>query len=130
MRLFEGKSDQETVYFDSPVEAAKHWADKGASWLHVVDLDAAFGTGDNRALVREIVSVTKCKVEVGGGIRDAETARKWLEIADRVIVGTAPSTNPRCWMNSSPNTSRGASPSPSTRKMDKSRSKAGPRSPS
>ena len=89
MRLFEGKSDQETVYFDSPVEAAKHWADKGASWLHVVDLDAAFGTGDNRALVREIVSVTKCKVEVGGGIRDAETARKWLEIADRVIVGTA-----------------------------------------
>ena len=94
VRLFEGKADQETVYFESPLEAAQHWADKGATWLHVVDLDAAFGTGDNRALVREITNTTKCRVEIGGGIRDADTARKWLEIADRVIIGTSAINHP------------------------------------
>ena len=94
VRLFEGKSERETVYFESPVEAAQHWADQGASWLHLVDLDAAFGNGDNHEIIREIANTTKCKVEVGGGIRDAQTARKWLEIADRIIIGTAAINQP------------------------------------
>ena len=94
VRLFEGKSDQETVYFENPLEAAQHWADKGATWLHLVDLDAAFGNGDNRELIREIANTTKCKVEVGGGIRDAETARKWLDVADRIIIGTSAINQP------------------------------------
>jgi len=89
VRLLEGRAERETVYFDSPVEAATHWASKGAAWLHLVDLDAAFGRGDNREVIREIARAVPCKLEVGGGVRDAQSARALLEVVDRVILGTA-----------------------------------------
>jgi phosphoribosylformimino-5-aminoimidazole carboxamide ribotide isomerase len=89
VRLYEGNPDRETVYFEKPLEAARHWASLGCRWLHLVDLDAATGRGDNRESILEIARDVPCNVEVGGGIRDLETARAWLEVADRIVVGTA-----------------------------------------
>lgn len=93
VRLFEGDPTRETVYYESPLDAAKHWFDLGADWLHLVDLDAALGNGNNQAIIREIASLN-CHVEVGGGIRDFETASTWLTLIDRVVLGTAAVTKP------------------------------------
>lgn len=92
VRLAQGDPERETVYFESPVEAARHWVLLGASWLHLVDLDAALGRGDNRALIVEIakaVAGSPCKLELGGGIRDLKAAQEALEHVERVILGTA-----------------------------------------
>lgn len=90
VRLYEGDPDQETVYFASPVEAARHWAGLGASLLHLVDLDAATGRGENRALLGEVVSAVNVPVQVGGGVRDRETAQALLDGGvRRVVIGTA-----------------------------------------
>ena len=71
VRLRQGESGSETDY-GSPLEAARTWADAGAEWIHLVDLDAAFGTGDNRAQLREIVRELgdKVNIEMSGGVRD------------------------------------------------------------
>ena len=94
MRLFEGDPALETVYFEKPLEAAQHWAGLGAAWLHLVDLDAATGHGNNREKIAEIAREVPCHVEVGGGVRDVETARAWLNLVDRVVIGTAAVTQP------------------------------------
>jgi phosphoribosylformimino-5-aminoimidazole carboxamide ribotide isomerase len=88
VRLFEGRAENETVYFDNPLDAAQHWVDRGASWLHLVDLDAAFGKGDNRGIIAQIAKLP-CKCEVGGGVRSLEVAERLLDVVERVIVGTA-----------------------------------------
>ncbi len=88
VRLFEGDPKKETIYFDSPLEAAKHWVSLGAKHLHLVDLDAAIGTGDNISIIREIAETLDVKLELGGGIRSFETAKKWLDIIDYVVLGT------------------------------------------
>ena len=88
VRLYEGDPDQETVYFEHPLDAARHWAELGASWLHLVDLDAALGRGDNTAAVSEIASDLDVHIELGGGIRSIDAARSWLETVDKVILGT------------------------------------------
>ncbi len=88
VRLFEGDPERETVYFDSPVEAARHWANLGAERLHLVDLDAALGSGDNCEVVREIARTVNAKLELGGGIRSLDTALEWLEHVDRIVLGT------------------------------------------
>ena len=71
VRLTQGESGTETSYGD-PVEAAEEWMKQGAQWLHLVDLDAAFGRGDNRAVIRKVVKAVgkKVNVELSGGIRD------------------------------------------------------------
>lgn len=94
VRLYEGDPERETVYFESPLEAASHWVDKGADWLHVVDLDAALGHGENRAQIEEITRTVDARIEVGGGIRSVAAARAWLEFADRVILGTVAINEP------------------------------------
>ena len=94
VRLFEGDPTRETVYFERPLEAAKHWASLGAARLHLVDLDAALGTGNNHDAIREIASSINVKIEVGGGVRSLETALAWLEIIDRVVLGTVAVTQP------------------------------------
>ena len=94
VRLFEGDPARETVYFEKPLEAAQHWAGLGAAWLHLVDLDAATGRGNNREKIAEIAREVSCKIEVGGGVRDVATARAWLELVDRVVIGTAAVTQP------------------------------------
>ena len=94
VRLFEGDPQRETVYFEDPLAAALHWAGLGAPRLHLVDLDAALGRGDNREIVRRIAAGTETRTELGGGIRSLETALGWLEHVDRVILGTAAQRDP------------------------------------
>lgn len=95
VRLVEGRAEDETIYFDDPLEAAEKWALAGAAWLHLVDLDAAFGHGDNRAVLARLAGALGCKLEVGGGVRSVRVAEQLLEIVDRVILGTAAITEPR-----------------------------------
>ncbi|MFF7140010.1 MULTISPECIES: bifunctional 1-(5-phosphoribosyl)-5-((5-phosphoribosylamino)methylideneamino)imidazole-4-carboxamide isomerase/phosphoribosylanthranilate isomerase PriA [Streptomyces] len=92
VRLVHGESGTETSY-GSPLEAALAWQRSGAEWLHLVDLDAAFGTGDNRALiagVAERMAELNVKVELSGGIRDDDTLAAALATGcTRVNIGTA-----------------------------------------
>ena len=91
VRLYQGDYGRETVFSDSPVDMAVHWVELGASRLHVVDLEAA-RTGDPviLGLVRQIADTVSVPVQLGGGIRTVETARKAIDAgADRVIIGTA-----------------------------------------
>lgn len=94
VRLLEGKSEKETIYYEDPLEAAQLWVTGRATWLHLVDLDAAFGTGNNRELITQIAQALRCKFEVGGGVRDLASAEALLNIVDRVIIGTAAITQP------------------------------------
>ncbi|WP_293914142.1 1-(5-phosphoribosyl)-5-[(5-phosphoribosylamino)methylideneamino]imidazole-4-carboxamide isomerase [Deinococcus sp.] len=95
VRLYEGDPERETVYFESPKAAARHWADLGARLLHLVDLDAATGRGENAAIIAEIAAHLDIPVEVGGGIRDRARAEALLELGvSRVVLGTAAVQNP------------------------------------
>ena len=94
VRLYEGDPARETVYFHDPLDAARHWAELGAKWLHLVDLDAATGRGDNRNHIRIIAETLDSAIQVGGGIRNLEAARQALELAQRVVIGTAAVRNP------------------------------------
>lgn len=95
VRLTQGEAGSETDY-GSPLEAAKTWIDAGAEWIHLVDLDAAFGRGDNRAIIREVVNASSSvKIELSGGIRDDASLEAALEAgATRVNLGTAALENP------------------------------------
>ena len=96
VRLKQGAAGSETDY-GSPLEAARTWASAGASWIHLVDLDAAFGTGDNRAELRRIVQElgTTIHIEISGGIRDDASLRAAFDAgASRVNIGTAALENP------------------------------------
>jgi 1-(5-phosphoribosyl)-5-[(5-phosphoribosylamino)methylideneamino] imidazole-4-carboxamide isomerase/N-(5'phosphoribosyl)anthranilate isomerase len=94
VRLVHGESGTETSY-GSPLEAALAWQRAGAEWLHLVDLDAAFGTGDNRALLAEVTGTMDIKVELSGGIRDDDTLAAALATGcTRVNLGTAALENP------------------------------------
>lgn len=90
VRLFQGEKDKETVYSKSPVDMALRWADQGATYLHVVDLDGAFdGQSQNEPHIRDIVRAVKIPVEVGGGIRTLDKAKRLVDMGvERVIVGT------------------------------------------
>ncbi|MEY4102313.1 MAG: hypothetical protein RIR88_447 [Actinomycetota bacterium] len=95
VRLTQGALGTETNYGD-PVDAAADWARQGAEWIHLVDLDAAFGRGENRALLRRvIVEVPGVKIELSGGIRDDASLESALDSgATRVNLGTAALENP------------------------------------
>jgi len=96
VRLFQGKADQETVYFENPVEPAKLWRQAGATHLHVVDLDGAFtGSSENLDAVREILEVDGMSVQLGGGMRDESVIASALEMGlSRVIIGTRACAEP------------------------------------
>jgi len=91
VRLIRGDVRDETVYSENPVSMAKHWQNKGASWLHLVDLDGALeGEPRNHEHIFAIVKAIKIPVQVGGGIRDFETLKKLLDKGvRRVILGTS-----------------------------------------
>lgn len=95
VRLTQGEAGSETSYGD-PVDAAAEWVDAGAEWIHLVDLDAAFGRGDNRDLLKKVIHQTKgVNIELSGGIRDDASLEHALEIgATRVNLGTAALENP------------------------------------
>ena len=94
VRLVRGELSAETQYGD-PLEAASTFQDAGAEWIHLVDLDAAFGTGDNHEILRDVVSKLDLKVELSGGIRDEETLSRALSTGcERVNLGTAALESP------------------------------------
>lgn len=90
VRLLRGEMDQATVFNDSPGNQAKAFVDEGCEWIHVVDLNGAFeGKPVNADAVDAILSAAKVPVELGGGIRDMETIKFWLDRGvRRVILGT------------------------------------------
>lgn len=95
VQLVGGRPETERVYGD-PVELAQRWISEGAGYLHLVDLDAAMGTGDNFAKIAEVLANVRAGVQVGGGIRTLERANELLGIgAYRVILGTAAVRNPK-----------------------------------
>ena len=90
VRLRRGRLEDATVYYEDPLEAARRWEGEGAELLHVVDLDAATGVGDNRDAIKRIMREVKVPVQVGGGIRSLERAEDYISSgAERVIFGTA-----------------------------------------
>ena len=94
VRLVQGEAGSETGYGD-PLEAALAWQNDGAEWVHLVDLDAAFGRGNNTDVLRRVADELKIKVELSGGIRDDESLERALEFgAARVNLGTAALENP------------------------------------
>ena len=100
VRLTQGEAGTETNY-GSPVDAALDWIEQGAEWIHLVDLDAAFGRGSNVAVARKIMKrAGKVNIEFSGGIRDDASLEAALEMgARRVNLGTAALENPEWTRN-------------------------------
>lgn len=95
VRLLRGEEGTETVFSDSPSDTARKWEAGGAEWIHVVDLDGAFmGNPRNFEAVHQIVRSVSSNIQVGGGIRNAATVERYLEIGiKRVIIGTSAFTD-------------------------------------
>jgi 1-(5-phosphoribosyl)-5-[(5-phosphoribosylamino)methylideneamino] imidazole-4-carboxamide isomerase/N-(5'phosphoribosyl)anthranilate isomerase len=96
VRLTQGEAGTETSYGD-PIEAAAAWANQGAEWIHLVDLDAAFGRGSNTGVIKKVIKNTprRVNIELSGGIRDDATLEAALATgAKRINLGTAALENP------------------------------------
>ena len=91
VRLFQGEMDKETVYFENPLEAAKHWLAEGASFIHIVDLNGAVeGRPVHTKEVAAICAQPGLSVELGGGMRSIEAVEAALDLGvSRVVIGTA-----------------------------------------
>jgi phosphoribosylformimino-5-aminoimidazole carboxamide ribotide isomerase len=96
VRLTQGDYDRETAYDADPADAAKRWAGEGAEFLHVVDLDGAkAGAPRNLAAIERIAAAVPCPIQVGGGLRDADSVAAVLAVgAERVVIGTAALRDP------------------------------------
>lgn len=96
VRLLQGDYERETAYDADPVDAAARWAGEGAEFLHVVDLDGAkAGTPQNLDAVRRIAAAVECPIQVGGGLRNADSVAAVLDAgAERVVIGTAALRDP------------------------------------
>ena len=99
VRLVQGEAGSQTEYGDDPVQVALDWQSQGAEWIHLVDLDAAFGKGVNTDLlaevVRQVTATPGTRVEISGGIRDDASLERALSSgATRVNLGTAALENP------------------------------------
>jgi phosphoribosylformimino-5-aminoimidazole carboxamide ribotide isomerase len=90
VRLVQGRKEQETVFADDPVAMAEKWAQDGAELIHVIDLDGAFEKRpQNLAAIRKILQTVDTPIQVGGGIRNEQTVRRFLDMGvARVIIGT------------------------------------------
>jgi len=94
VRLVQGALENETKYGD-PLDAALDFQNAGAEWIHLVDLDAAFGIGSNAELLAEVVGALDVKVELSGGIRDNDSLERALATGcARINLGTAALENP------------------------------------
>jgi phosphoribosylformimino-5-aminoimidazole carboxamide ribotide isomerase len=88
VRLVKGDPASKVEYSNDPVETAKKWELAGADMLHVVDLDAAFSTGNNSGLIARISEAVRVPLQIAGGIRSVEKAEEILSIATRLVIGT------------------------------------------
>ncbi len=90
VRLYQGDFDQSTTYSDDPAAMTLDFERSGANRVHVVDLDAARSTGDNRAVIESLIAGTSLTIQVAGGIRSSEQIDAWLAAgATAVVMGTA-----------------------------------------
>ncbi len=91
VRLIQGDYNREKVYSNSPIDMAKQWEDKGAEFIHIVDLNGAkTGESINKAVIIEIANTVSIPIQVGGGIRSIDTIEAYLKNGvNRVIIGTA-----------------------------------------
>jgi phosphoribosylformimino-5-aminoimidazole carboxamide ribotide isomerase len=96
VRLFQGEMDKETVYFEKPMDAAKHWFDQGATFIHIVDLNGAVeGRPVHTREVAAICAQTGLSVELGGGLRSIEAVKAAFDLGvSRVVIGTAAYDDP------------------------------------
>ncbi len=96
VRLKQGKFNEATVYSDNPLDMAKKWMDKGADFLHIVDLDGAETENIiNEKSIIEIINNTNVKIQIGGGIRNEKRIKSYLKLGvERVIIGTMAVENP------------------------------------
>jgi len=88
VRLYKGDPKNKTIYSDNPVEIAKKWEFAGADMIHIVDLDATLGTGENLQIIQEISKNISIPLQVAGGLRSEEKISKALDFASRVVIGT------------------------------------------
>jgi len=97
VRLTKGLMESAKVYSDEPWELAKRFEEMGAKWLHIVDLNGAFaGEPKNIAQIEKIRKNTKLKIQLGGGIRDEDTIKKYLDLGiDRLILGSIAARDPQ-----------------------------------
>lgn len=96
VRLEQGLMERDTVFCDNPADQARKWEAAGAEMLHIVDLDGAFaGVPKNKGAIEAIVAAISIPAQLGGGIRDIDTIRAYLDLGiSRVILGTAAQRNP------------------------------------
>ena len=98
VQLVGGRPEEERVSWPDPVAVARRWWETGFATLHLVDLDAALGSGDNLEVLRELLTATPAETQVGGGIRDDARADALVEAgADRIVVGTRALDDPE-WL--------------------------------
>jgi phosphoribosylformimino-5-aminoimidazole carboxamide ribotide isomerase len=100
VRLRQGDPSQQTTYSDNPSAVARRWASEGATWLHVVNLDGAFGEATtakaNRRALGDMCCMIKTKIQFGGGLRSIDDVKAAFDSgADRVVLGTAAAENPQ-----------------------------------
>ena len=96
VRLRQGAFKDITIYSDAPEKVAAHWQEKGASFLHLVDLDGALaGYSVNEEVIRRIADTVSIPIEIGGGIRSKEAVERMLDLGvRRVIIGTKAAEHP------------------------------------
>ena len=97
VRLSKGLMDSAKIYSDEPWQVAKHFEELGSEWVHLVDLNGAFvGEPANLEQIKKIIKNTDLKVEIGGGIRDEDTIKMYLDLGvSRVILGSIALKNPQ-----------------------------------
>ncbi len=88
VRLYKGDPKSKTIYSDNPIETAKKWESAGADILHIVDLDATLGNGQNLKTIQEISKNISVPLQVAGGLRSEEKISEVLDFASRVVIGT------------------------------------------
>ena len=91
VRLIQGDYSKETIFADNPMEMAIKWESEGAEYLHIIDLDGAKeGSAVNMDVISKICAYSAARIQVGGGIRDYETAARYMDVGvSRVIMGTS-----------------------------------------
>ena len=97
VRLVHGKENKMTIYEDDPIKQVNFFLNNGFKWVHVVDLNAAFGKYDNKQVILQILKKMKnnIKIQLGGGIRSVEDIKFWIDAGvSRIVLGTFAFKNP------------------------------------
>lgn len=95
VRLLEGDPDRQTVFSDEPLKTAQTWVDQGAEWIHMVNLDGAFGEANENMKILEQVAKLDVKIQFGGGLRSIDDVQHVLDLgASRAVVGTLAAKQP------------------------------------